>query len=392
MRIVLLGLEFYIGNKGCEALTESFIGELNKIAEEYNIKFEIEAFVMKLGERLKASGQITEINLSKIEPKKYSFWKHCRKIFSESDMIIDFSMGDSFSDIYGVKRFAIYSVLKELAVRADTPFVLGPQTYGPFNRKWVRKWAVSIIKRSDEVYTRDGLSQKYVYDLCGRNIVQVTDVAFALPYQKAPYKKSIDDKIKVGINVSGLLWKGGYTGKNQFQLRVDYQLFCIRIIEDLLESEKYEVFLIPHVGDKTKQGISENDYIPCMELMKKFSNLELVDSSGSPSIIKGEIARMDIFIGARMHATIAAFSSGVATIPFSYSRKFEGLYQSLGYPYVIEATKFTTDEAIITTKNYIRHYEKLQAAGKESMNIVEQKQRMFRQGIGKIFCENICEE
>lgn len=37
--------------------------------------------------------------------------------------------------------------------------------------------------------------------------------------------------------------------------------------------------------------------------------------------VKNYICNMDILIAPRMHASIAAFSSGVPVLPFAYSRK-----------------------------------------------------------------------
>ena len=36
-------------------------------------------------------------------------------------------------------------------------------------------------------------------------------------------QKRINEKFKIGINISGLLWSGGYTMNNQFDLSVDYK-------------------------------------------------------------------------------------------------------------------------------------------------------------------------
>ena len=47
---------------------------------------------------------------------------------------------------------------------------------------------------------------------------------------------------------------------------------------------------------------------------------------------KSHISGMDFFIGSRMHACIAAYSSGVPVFPLGYSRKFTGLFaEKLGY-------------------------------------------------------------
>jgi polysaccharide pyruvyl transferase WcaK-like protein len=73
-------------------------------------------------------------------------------------------------------------------------------------------------------------------------------------------------------------------------------------------------------------------------LKKEFPHVILAPRFTSPSEAKTYIAGMDFFMGARMHACIAAFSSGVPVIPMAYSRKFEGLFGSLGYPHVVDCT------------------------------------------------------
>ena len=84
---------------------------------------------------------------------------------------------------------------------------------------------------------------------------------------------------------------------------------------------------------------------------------------------------MDIFIGARMHATVAAFSSGVATIPTAYSRKFAGLYSNLGYPYTIDLVENNTEENIKRTIQYIREYKHLQYDVEKCKDKVEKLSR-----------------
>ena len=46
-----------------------------------------------------------------------------------------------------------------------------------------------------------------------------------------------------------------------------------------------------------------------------------------------------------MHACIAALSSGVPVAPLAYSRKFAGLFGSLGYHATIDLKTETTDAA-----------------------------------------------
>ena len=167
-----------------------------------------------------------------------------------------------------------------------------------------------------------------------------------------------------------------------------------RVCEELSKDSKYEVYLIPHVGTTSgcedamllqEEGTSEfeegleNDSVVCKKIKKRYPSMRILDEISTPMDVKGYIAAMDVFVGARMHATIGAFSSGVATIPVSYSRKFEGLYESLGYEYLIQAQKDSTDEAVKKTLEYIQQYKILTTSVEKSHEKVKEKQGFFRQ-------------
>jgi len=94
-------------------------------------------------------------------------------------------------------------------------------------------------------------------------------------------------------------------------------------------------------------------------LHKIFPTTIVVDPFDTAITAKSFISGMDVFTGARMHATIAAYSSGVPVIPFSYSRKFEGLYDFIKYPYVISGKSIETEMAIKKTIEYIEEYDLL---------------------------------
>lgn len=66
-------------------------------------------------------------------------------------------------------------------------------------------------------------------------------------------------------------------------------------------------------------------------------------------------------------STIGAFSSGGPVIPFSYSRKFEGLFGNLNYNYVVNGRVENTESAVRKTLQYVLDYEKLKTAELKSM-------------------------
>lgn len=86
---------------------------------------------------------------------------------------------------------------------------------------------------------------------------------------------------------------------------------------------------------------------------------------------------MDLLIAARMHASIAAYSSGVPVIPFAYSRKFEGVYNDLKYPYIINGRELSTEEAVLKTINYITIKDKLIELEIPGRNKLSELQSMF---------------
>lgn len=369
MRIGLLGMEFGSGNKGCEALGYGFLNILETIAKKRNEKIDVVVFFHYSAEDILKRGGYEKLNLSTHWLRGFgSYEKLKNRIvqFKKCDVVFDFTSGDSFSDIYGMDRFLRRTLNKQFVLWSKTPLILGSQTYGPF-QSWITKvWAGHVIRRSKVVFTRDVFSKKYVKKLYGCDAIETVDVAFALQYKKMELENT--DKIRVGFNPSGLLWSGGYSRDNQFGMTVDYQKYCRVVIDYLLKDGRYEVHLISHVLNED-QNYPDNDIVACSKIHKEFPNTVVAPWFHTPMEAKSYISGMDLFIGARMHATIAAYTTGVATIPFSYSRKFEGLFESLNYPYVISGCVENTEVAIVKTVQYIANMDVL----KERLHISSAK-------------------
>lgn len=264
------------------------------------------------------------------------------------DLVLDIGAGDSFSDIYGVKRFLKYMAAKATVHAAGRPLVISPQTIGPFKRPWARRLALASLRRSTAIFARDALSIEFLHSIgVKRTVVQASDVALRLPYS-LPTPHAADGPVRVGINVSGLLMNGGYSGTNMFGLSVDYADLMRRIVTRFATEVNCEVHLVAHVVSDVMP--IEDDWRVSESLVKNLADVAkdrivLAPRFASPSEAKSYIAGLDFFIGARMHACIAAFSSGVPVVPMAYSRKFAGLFDALGYGYTVDCTK-ETDAAI----------------------------------------------
>jgi colanic acid/amylovoran biosynthesis protein len=276
----------------------------------------------------------------------------------EADFVGDIRGGDSFSDIYGAKDFCLGSlpVLSVILIRGGIHLL--PQTYGPFSSAPARRLARYILLRAQSIWCRDRVSLDEVSRLTGgrRQGVQCPDVAFALASNR-PNSPAIDPPLHVGdsatligLNVSGILYNEGSTWSNIFGLRLDYRTFVKRLAQQLLLDESNRIMLVPHTF--APEGTAQSDPAACRDLMRQLpptlrSRVHLVTAEYDQHEIKGIIGMCDFFIGARMHACIAALSQGIPTVAVAYSRKFAGVFETVGAEnWVIDGRTQSVQEAL----------------------------------------------
>lgn len=294
------------------------------------------------------------------------------------DLLADTGEGDSYSDIYGIERFSVLNYVKKVLYSSDRPYIMLPQTIGPFDSKEAREKAQISLEKTSAVIARDQQSYNYCKSMAPLStLLKSIDMAFFLPYD-ASTKNLISGKKKIGINVSGLLWEGGYTQDNQFGLKTDYRKLIISILDFLKSQKQIEVHLIGHVLG------NDYDIDDDLHVLKEISNLYpefiLAPKFSTPIEAKTYISTMDFFTGARMHACIAAISSGVPVLPMAYSRKFNGLFiETLGYDHLIDLK--TMDDKI-AYKKFIETYVFCDSLKNEineiKENIIEvEKERMI---------------
>jgi colanic acid/amylovoran biosynthesis protein len=269
-----------------------------------------------------------------------------------ADLIGDIRGGDSFSDIYGLRRFLIGSLPLLSVALLGRPFVLLPQTYGPFRSRLARATAAWLLRRARLILTRDRHCIRIVEQLCGRRPIFCPDVAFTLE-ARTPTEPAIvpagfqwEHSLLVGINVSGLLYMGGYDGRNMFGLRSEYRGMMRNLIASVLTSTNATIVLIPHeFGTEQEEEASR--------ALLQWANAEypgrvfMLAEPLSERQLKWVIGRMHFFIGARMHACIAALSQYVPTVGLAYSDKFFGVFQSAGVGGAIIDLRTTSEVEVL---------------------------------------------
>lgn len=372
-RFGLMCLSFKDSNKGCEALTYTFL----KMLQELYDKDDFEVICFTASEDLgKVPSFFPEMKMRYhvFDIHNIKSWLQAYQTIKTMDAVFDGSYGDGFTGIYGAARNGVQVMRKQIVYWAGKPLFLLPQTFGKYKFPF-GKWSKKIIRDAALAYARDDTAKM----VSGCNVKTTSDMAFLLPYDKSLYQFD-ERKKKIGIGVSSLLWDNS-TG-DRFNLTVNYRQFYHDLITYLLEETEYQVHLIPHVVDKEHYDAPENDCRSCDELAKMFPDKVIVAPAFDTALeAKSYIANMDLFMGSRMHSTIGAISSGVTTIPFSYAHKFESLYSKIGFEYVLSATKLSTEDALNQIKGWIKNPAPIKTNGERAVERAKHNVELFQQDL-----------
>lgn len=271
-------------------------------------------------------------------------WKHSRlpfllideemRCYRKADLIIDLS-GDMLTEDYGphVALSHYFPIL--LAKAMGKKVALCAQSVGPF--KWTSGIASYILNHAAFVSLRDQVSMDYLKSIGvkPRRLKLTADMAFLL--QPEPQEASRNRFLQLiqgapqgpvlGVSLSFLIEKH-YQRKNPIAQREDFWSLMAAILDHWIETSQGKVVFFAHV---TGPSPDKDDRLACRKVMHLMRQPTFVtDEDLTPTEIKGLIRHCDLFIGARMHANIAALSSFVPTIAISYSHKTPGIMNQLG--------------------------------------------------------------
>lgn len=355
------------GNLGVGALTVGNIASARLAAKAAGLtpKFTILHFPSDMAEDYVTGDDVEIFQINrKVLLSPSGFWAEVGKL----DCILDIGAGDSFADIYGHVRFVFMWLSKEIAHLRRVPLLMSPQTIGPFTRQPYKFLAGHAMRRAYAVVARDPESLSAIQSISpGARAVQAVDVAFRLPYTVPPKSSEV---LNVGVNVSGLLFNGGYGGANDYGMEVDYAALMRRFIAVQVARPGVKVHLVTHVISD-RLPIDDDGRVADI-LKREFPEAIRVPDFASPSDAKSYIAGLDFLVAGRMHACIAAYSSGVPVVPVAYSRKFSGLFGGvLGYPHQVPVKGLSTDEALEMLNLCLENRASLAAAVREGAKVVD---------------------
>ena len=174
------------------------------------------------------------------------------------------------------------------------------------------------IARYDLITARESISYETLKAV-NPNTILVADPAFVLDTVELPLPEGWKEGNTIGINASPLIMQCAKDGS------VAYEAYC-RLIERILDTTDATIALIPHVVIE-----NSDDRIPLRSLYEKFAStgrVVLVEDHNCCEL-KSYISRCRMFIGARTHATIAAYSTCVPTLVLGYSVKSKGIARDI---------------------------------------------------------------
>lgn len=259
----------------------------------------------------------------------------------DADLHFSLAGGDSFSDIYGMVRLLYVGLPQVLIILLGRRLRLLPQTYGPFKSKAACLVARGILRNAESIYSRDHKGVGIIESLIGkgRTIKVVPDVGFSMSPEPLPLDvlmrvNSIrSGKLLIGLNVSKLLYMGGYSGANMFGLKENHVEFIDKLIDIVIARTEANIILVPHVFGEH----GESEVVLCRSIYPALSlrhpgRIGFIDHPFNHRQIKSVIGQCDVFSGGRMHACIAAVSQCVPTVSLAYSDKFAGVMEVINSP------------------------------------------------------------
>lgn len=205
------------------------------------------------------------------------------------------------------------------------------------------------LKSYDLIVARESITYEALRTL-NPSTVLFPDPAFSLPIGEGHFPEGLGKKACIGINVSPMIQsketKNGITMANYIEL-----------MEGILRETEDDIALIPHVV-----WAHNDDRKPLTELYEIFKDtgrVYLVEDQNCTQL-KDVISRCRIFVGARTHATIAAYSTCVLTLVVGYSVKARGIARDLfgtEENYVIPVQTLQEKEDLLKAYHWIAERE-----------------------------------
>jgi colanic acid/amylovoran biosynthesis protein len=230
--------------------------------------------------------------------------------------------GDNYSLDYGIPTRFIG--LDNIVLERGRSQIIWGASVGPFSAiPDYERYMSNHLQKITAIFARESATVEYLESIgVSRNVYAVADPAFLMDSAQPKEEMSIEEGA-IGLNLSPLMAKF-ITGSDVEQ----WTDLAAEIMTDVARTTERQIYLIPHV---TNPG--SNDYTFMQRALSKIrgknEKITLIPPRYTAAETKWIISQMALFAGTRTHATIAALSSGVPTLSFTYSIKGKGINQDI---------------------------------------------------------------
>lgn len=175
------------------------------------------------------------------------------------------------------------------------------------------------------------------------------DCAFQLKKNEVDLPENFSPKNTVGINLSPLILKYGNTDL----ILKNFE----NLVQHIIDHSDLQIAFIPHVvvpGNDDREAMK-----PLFQKFKQTNRLVFIEDHNC-SDLKGYISHCRFFLGARTHATIAAYSTEVPTIAIGYSMKAKGIAKDIFGTfenYVCPVQNFSSENELIQSFTWLQENE-----------------------------------
>ena len=343
-------------NHGCEAIVRSTTKILDvpvrlfTTSPEEDIKYGLTEIVEVIADReRKLEKKSLEYVLCAINHKltgtDYEFVKHSHKEFlgqiSKGDICLSIG-GDNYC-YNGVDRLGYYNRMLQ---KKGAKTVLWGCSIEPSVLKGA---VIEDLKSYDLITVRESLSYEGLKNVgIADNLLLCPDPAFQLDTMEVNLPEGFDKSNTIGINVSPLVSTCGNLVMENY----------LELIKYILEDSSNKILLIPHV---IKEETDDRETLRF--LMEQFAGnerIKMLDDSNCMAL-KGTISKCRLFVGARTHATIAAYSTCVPTLAVGYSVKARGIARDIfgtEENYVVSVQDFTNKNDLKNAFQWLKQHEK----------------------------------
>ncbi|MBC7523429.1 MAG: polysaccharide pyruvyl transferase family protein [Flavobacterium sp.] len=211
---------------------------------------------------------------------------------------------------------------------------------------------IEDLKTFDLILARESLTFEVLKNNGIQNVKLCADGAFTMEKEELPLPDNWQISNTIGFNFSPLVWK-----KNK-----DSRQAAFDLVRHILKTTNYTIAFTPHVIQ------ADNDDYECLldfyNEFKETNRVLILPNNLNAIQYKGYIARMKFFIGARTHATIAAYSCLVPTLVLGYSVKSKGIAKDIfGEEKLVLSLKDISD-----SKKLIEKFEEMKNQEQEIIN------------------------